>query len=183
MEFKRLKIEGLMIIEPRAFKDERGFFLERYVKAGFSENGVNSDFVQDNHSWSTRGVLRGLHFQIPPHSQDKLVWVVSGEIFDVAVDLRLGSPTYGQHEAIVLSAENKKMFYIPRGFAHGLQVLSDTADVLYKISDYYFPELDKGILWDDPDLGIKWPLASPIVSAKDQNHPLLKDFKSPFNYV
>jgi len=183
MEFKKLAIDGLIVIEPRVFDDERGFFLERYVKRVFLENGVKPDFVQDNHSRSTRGVLRGLHFQAPPHSQDKLVWVVSGEIFDVAVDLRVGSPTYGQHEAIVLSAENKKMIFVPAGFAHGLQVLSDTADVLYKINDYYFPELDGGILWSDPALNIKWPLPNPIVSEKDQKHPLLKNFNSPFNYV
>lgn len=183
MEFTKLKLNGLVLIEPKVFTDERGFFLERYIKRVFSENGVNSDFVQDNHSQSTRGVLRGLHFQIPPHSQDKLVWAASGEIFDVAVDLRAGSPTYGKGESVILSAANKKMLFIPAGFAHGLQVLSDTADVLYKISDYYFPELDKGILWNDPDIGIEWPLPNPILSEKDQKHPLLKDFNSPFNYV
>ncbi|OGY92499.1 MAG: dTDP-4-dehydrorhamnose 3,5-epimerase [Candidatus Komeilibacteria bacterium RIFCSPLOWO2_02_FULL_48_11] len=182
MKFQKLKIDGLIVVEPLVHGDERGFFLERYIKRVFSENGVNSDFVQDNHSQSTRGVLRGLHFQAPPHAQDKLVWVVSGEVFDVAVDLRLGSPTFGQGEAVTLSAENKKMFFIPQGFAHGFQVVSETADVLYKISDYYFPELDMGIRWDDPDLGIKWPLPNPIVSAKDQKIFLLKDFKSPFTF-
>lgn len=180
MEFKKLKISGLVVIEPKVFKDGRGFFLERYIKRVFLENGINPDFVQDNHSQSTRGVLRGLHFQVPPHGQDKLVWVTNGEVFDVAVDLRLGSPTYGKWASARLSSENKKMLFMPAGFAHGFQVLSDTADVLYKISDFYYPELDKGIRWDDPDLGIEWLLPNPIVSAKDQNHPLLKDFKSPF---
>lgn len=183
MEFKELNIKGLVLVEPKVLADERGFFLERYKEQLFSENGIKTRFVQDNHSQSMRGVLRGLHFQIPPASQAKLVWVVSGEIFDVAVDLRANSPTYGQHEAIILSAENKKMFFMPAGFAHGFQVLSETADVLYKISDYYNSEFDKGILWNDPALNIKWPLPNSIVSAKDQKHPLLKDFKSPFKYV
>lgn len=181
MVFTKLKLDGLFIIEPKVFADERGWFLERYIKRVFVENGINSDFVQDNHSYSTKGVLRGLHFQAPPHGQAKLVWVTSGEIFDVAADLRVGSSTYGQHEAAVLSVENKKMFFMPAGFAHGFQVLSETADVLYKISDYYFSELDRGILWSDPDLNIKWPISNPIVSEKDKRHPLLKDFTSPFN--
>lgn len=182
MEFKNLPIDGLVVIETRVFTDERGFFLERYHEQVFIDNGIATHFVQDNHSQSVKGVLRGLHFQLPPHAQEKLVWVVSGEIYDVAVDLRVGSPTYGRHEAVVLSAGNKKMFYVPAGFAHGFQVLSDTADVLYKISDYYFPELDKGILWSDPALGIEWPLSNPVVSVKDQQHPLLKDFQSPFTF-
>lgn len=180
MEFKKLGIEGLILVEPKVFTDERGFFLERYVKTAFSENGIKADFVQDNHSQSTQGVLRGLHFQLPPHSQAKLVWVTSGEIFDVAVDLRVGSPTFGKYEAVTLSAENKKMFFIPEGFAHGFQVLSAQADVLYKISDFYYPELDQGLIWNDSEINIAWPLANPIVSDKDQKHPLLKDFKSPF---
>ena len=180
MEFKELNIKGLVLVEPKVFTDERGFFLERYKEQEFSDNGIKVKFVQDNHSRSTKGVLRGLHLQLPPHPHDKLVWVTSGEIFDVAVDLRVGSPTYGQHEAVVLSAANKKMFFMPAGFAHGFQALSETADVLYKISDYYFPELDRGILWNDPALGIKWPLANPIISDKDQKHPLLKDFKFSF---
>src|SRR3989338_5557787 len=177
MEFKKLKIEGLVLIKPKVFADERGWFLERYVKAVFGENGISADFVQDNHSYSTRGVLRGLHFQAPPHSQAKLVWVTSGEIFDVAVDLRVGSPTFGKWEGVNLSAENKAMLFIPQGFAHGFQVLSDTADVLYKISDFYFPELDKGLRWNDSEIGIAWPLAEALVSDKDQKHPLLKNFK------
>lgn len=183
MTFTKLKLDGLFVIEPRVFTDERGFFLERYIAKVFKENGITTDFVQDNHSYSTKGVLRGLHFQIPPHAQDKLVWVVSGEVYDAAVDLRVGSPTYGQYEAVTLSAENKKMLFIPQGFAHGFQVLSDTADVLYKISDYYFPELDQGIRWDDPDIKIHWPIKSAIVSQKDQKHPLLKEFNSLFKYA
>lgn len=180
MEFKELHLPGLILIEPKVFNDERGFFLERYVKREFAANGINVDFVQDNHSQSSQGVLRGLHFQIPPHSQDKLVWVTSGEVYDVAVDLRVSSPTFGQAEGVVLSAENKKMLFIPKGFAHGFQVLSDMADVLYKISDYYYPEFDNGILWNDPNLKIDWPIKEAIVSEKDQKHPLLKDFDSPF---
>lgn len=180
MEFKKLNLAGLILIEPKVFSDERGWFLERYIKRVFAENGITSDFVQDNHSYSSTGVLRGLHFQVPPHAQDKLVWVTSGEIYDVAVDLRVGSPTFGQYEAVTLSGENKKMIFIPQGFAHGFQVLSETADVLYKISDFYYPELDKGLLWNDEDLNIEWPLPDPVVSAKDQKHSRLKDFKSPF---
>lgn len=180
MELKKLAIDGLIVIEPRVLADERGFFLERYKEQLFLENGINVKFVQDNHSQSTKAVLRGLHFQLPPHDSAKLVWATSGEIYDVAVDLRVGSPTFGQHEAVVLSAANKKMFFVPAGFAHGFQVLSETADVLYKISDYYFSELDRGILWNDSDLDIKWPLSNPLVSEKDQKHPLLKDFNSPF---
>lgn len=182
MEFKKLKIEGLILVEPKVFADERGFFLERYIKTVFAENGIMSDFVQDNHSQSTRGVLRGLHFQLPPHGQAKLVWVTSGEVYDVAVDLRVGSPTFGQWAGARLSAENKAMLFIPQGFAHGFEVLSETADVLYKISDFYYPELDKGIRWDDPDINIQWPLPDPVVSEKDQKHPLLKDFNSPFTF-
>ncbi len=183
MKFKKFGIEGLILIEPKVFADERGWFLERYIKRVFTENGISADFVQDNHSYSTQGVLRGLHFQLPPHSQAKLVWVTSGEVFDVAVDLRVGSPTFGKWEGVSLSAENKAMLFIPQGFAHGFQVLSGTADVLYKISDFYYPELDKGLRWDDPEINIAWPLAEAVVSGKDQKHPLLKDFQSPFNYV
>lgn len=181
MKFNKLSIEGLKVLEPQVFTDERGFFLERYIKRVFLNNNINSDFVQDNHSRSTRGVLRGLHFQLPPHPHDKLVWVVSGEIFDVAVDLRVDSPTFGQYEAVILSAENKKMFFMPAGFAHGFQVLSESADVLYKISDFYYPELDKGIFWNDPEVNIKWPISNPIVSEKDKKLSLLKDYNSPFH--
>lgn len=183
MEFQELRIQGLILVEPKVLADERGFFLERYIQREFLANGIKADFVQDNHSRSTRGVLRGLHFQLPPHAQDKLVWVVSGEAYDVAVDMRAGSPTFGQAEGVVLSAENKKALFIPKGFAHGFQVISESADVLYKISDYYYPELDKGIRWDDADLKIDWPIKEAIVSAKDKKHPLLKDFNSPFKYV
>jgi len=162
-------IPDVLVIEPKIFGDERGFFFESYNRRAFKEaTGLDIDFVQDNHSKSTQGVLRGLHYQLPPKAQGKLVRVVQGEVFDVAVDLRKSSPTFGRWVGNVLSAENKKQIWIPPCFAHGFLTLSDTAEFLYKTTDYYSPEHERCIRWDDPALAIDWRLdGSPLVSAKD----------------
>ncbi|MBS6599558.1 MAG: dTDP-4-dehydrorhamnose 3,5-epimerase [Clostridium sp.] len=183
-KFNETKIKGVYIIEPKVFGDNRGYFMETYNKEHFVEAGLTMDFVQDNESSSSKGVLRGLHFQTK-HTQGKLVRVTKGEVFDVAVDLRKGSPTYGQWEGVVLSAENKKQFYIPEGFAHGFLVLSDHAIFNYKCTDFYCPEGEGGVLWNDPDIGIEWPLEgidNIILSEKDKVHPGLKDLDVPFEY-
>lgn len=161
-------IDGLLILEPRVFEDNRGFFYESYNEETFRHLGINDRFVQDNHSGSRKGVIRGLHYQIC-HPQAKLVRVLVGEIFDVAVDIRRASPTFGKWFGINLSAENKKQLYIPAGFAHGFLVLSDWAEVLYKTTDFYAPECDRVIVWNDPTIGIQWPLdgLEPILSEKD----------------
>ncbi len=176
-KFKKIEtpISGLYIIEPRVFLDKRGFFMESYNKKEFEGIGLTMEFVQDNHSKSRKGVLRGLHFQTK-HPQGKLVRVTRGEVFDVAVDIRKGSPTFGEWYGVILSEENKKMFYIPERFAHGFLVLSDEVDFLYKCTDYYYPDEDAGIIWNDPDIGIDWPLdgITPILSEKDKKRPLLK---------
>lgn len=182
--FTETKIKGVYIIEPKVFGDNRGYFMETYNKEHFAEAGLTMNFVQDNESSSSKGVLRGLHFQTK-HTQGKLVRVTKGEVFDVAVDLRKGSPTYGQWEGVVLSAENKKQFYIPEGFAHGFLVLSDHAIFNYKCTDFYCPEGEGGVLWNDPDIGIEWPLEgidNIILSEKDKIHPTLKDLNVPFEY-
>ena len=175
MVFTETKISGLFVVEPKVFVDPRGFFLESYNQKTFADNGINITFVQDNHSRSSKNVLRGLHFQKPPFAQDKLIRVTSGEVFDVAVDIRPGSKTYGQYESVILSAENHKMFLIPAGFAHGFCVLSDTADFIYKCSNYYSKESEGGIIYNDPDLNIPWPIQNPILSEKDQLWPLFKN--------
>jgi len=183
-KFTETKIKGIYIIEPKVFGDNRGYFMETYNKEHFAEAGLTMNFVQDNESSSSKGVLRGLHFQTK-HTQGKLVRVTKGEVFDVAVDLRKGSPTYGQWEGVVLSAENKKQFYIPEGFAHGFLVLSDHAIFNYKCTDFYCPEGEGGVLWNDPDIGIEWPLEgidNIILSEKDKVHPTLKDLNVPFQY-
>jgi len=168
-------LPGVLLIEPRVFGDARGFFLESWNRKTFAECGLELDFVQDNHSRSSRGVLRGLHYQlnIP---QGKLVRVTSGAVFDVAVDLRRASPHFGQWTGVELSAENHRMLWIPPGFAHGFLVRSDTADFLYKTTALYAPQWDRGVRWDDPEIGIKWPLEGPpALSDKDRALPLLKD--------
>lgn len=183
-KFTETKIKGVYIIEPKVFGDNRGYFMETYNKEHFAEAGLTMNFVQDNESSSSKGVLRGLHFQTK-HTQGKLVRVTKGEVFDVAVDLRKGSPTYGQWEGVVLSAENKKQFYIPEGFAHGFLVLSDHAIFNYKCTDFYCPEGEGGVLWNDPDIGIEWPLDgidNIVLSEKDKVHPTLKDLNVPFEY-
>ncbi|MGA9377889.1 MAG: dTDP-4-dehydrorhamnose 3,5-epimerase [Phormidium sp.] len=170
------EIPEVLLIEPQVFGDSRGFFFESYNQRSFSEKtGVKLDFVQDNHSRSSKNVLRGLHYQIE-QAQGKLVRVVWGEIFDVAVDIRKSSPTFGQWVGYLLSAENKRQLWIPAGFAHGFLVVSEEAEVLYKATDYYAPQHERSILWNDPDLAIAWPLISePILSGKDQAGKLFKD--------
>ena len=168
-------LSGVVILEPRVFGDERGFFLESYNEKVFAELGITERFVQDNHSSSQRNVLRGLHYQIK-QTQGKLVRAVEGEILDVAVDVRRSSPTFGGWEAVRLSGENKRMLWIPAGFAHGFCVISEKAQVLYKATDYYAPEYERTLAWNDPDLKIEWELAgAPIVSAKDQRGLALRD--------
>lgn len=177
-------IEGVVIIEPRIFKDARGYFFESYSKREFDEKVCPVDFVQDNESMSVRGVMRGLHFQRPPFTQAKLVRCVRGSVLDVAVDIRKGSPTYGRHVAVVLSEENHRQFFIPKGFAHGFAVLSDIAVFQYKCDNYYYPEADGGISIADTSLCIDWRIdpSHAILSEKDLRHPLLKDFDTPFEF-
>ena len=185
MQVIKTALEGVLIIEPRIFKDARGYFFESYNKKAFDEAiGRKVDFVQDNESMSSRGVMRGLHFQRPPYTQAKLVRCVRGRVLDVAVDLRKGSPTYGQHVAVELSEDNHRQFFVPRGFAHGFAVLSEVAVFQYKCDNYYAPEADGGISIADESLGIDWQLdpSEALLSDKDMRHPLLKDFDSPFEY-
>lgn len=177
-EFKKLKIEDVILVKPKAFLDERGFFIETYKKSEFEANGITDEFIQDNHSKSTKGVLRGLHYQTNPKTQAKLLRCTNGKILDVAVDIRKNSPTFGQWVAEILSEENKHMLYIPEGFAHGFVVLSEVAELLYKTSHEYSPQNDCGIFWNDPAIGIDWGLDfEPILSEKDKKQPLLKDAK------
>ena len=182
--FIETKIKDLYIIEPKVFGDDRGYFMESYNRRDFVEAGLDMVFVQDNESKSKKGVLRGMHFQTK-FTQGKLVRVTQGEVYDVAVDLRKGSPTYGEWEGILLSAENKKQFYVPEGFAHGFLVLSDEAVFNYKCTNLYSPEYDGGLLWNDPDVGIKWPLEGIdeiILSEKDKKQPRLNELDLPFIY-
>ncbi|WP_061289235.1 dTDP-4-dehydrorhamnose 3,5-epimerase [Azotobacter vinelandii] len=170
-----LDISGLVLFEPKVFGDDRGFFFESYNQRYFEDAvGRAVTFVQDNHSRSAQGVLRGLHYQLPSHAQGKLVRVVQGEVFDVAVDIRKSSPTFGQWVGVLLSAENKRQFWIPEGFAHGFVTLSETAEFLYKTTDYYAPDSERSILWNDPALAIDWRgIEAPLLSGKDQKAPLL----------
>lgn len=171
--FIKTSIDGVIIVEPTAYGDSRGYFMETYQERDFKAGGITVDFVQDNQSMSTKGVLRGLHFQIE-HSQSKLVRCIRGEVFDVAVDLREGSPTYGKWEGVVLSAENKKQFFIPKNFAHGFLVLSDEAEFCYKVDDFYYPNDEGGYMWNDPAIGVKWPIPEGMeinLSDKDKLHP------------
>jgi dTDP-4-dehydrorhamnose 3,5-epimerase len=167
-------LPGVFIIEPDIFKDERGFLMETYHQRRYAEGGIDCLFVQDNHSHSHRGVLRGLHYQLK-HSQAKLIYVISGEIFDVAVDIRHGSPTFRKWVGAHLTEENGRQIYIPKGFAHGYCTLSETADVIYKCTDFYTPGDDFGIHWADPDIGIEWPDIKPILSNKDSRNPRLSE--------
>ena len=185
MKLKETGIRGLIVIEPDVFGDSRGYFMETFSLRKFRElTGLDIDFVQDNESKSCYGVVRGLHFQKPPHAQSKLVRVVKGAVLDVAVDIRKGSPTFGKHVAVELSAENHRQFFIPRGFAHGFVVLTDEVIFQYKCDNYYAPEYEGAIAWDDPDLGIDWkiPAEDVILSAKDTCHPRLKDAEWLFDY-
>lgn len=176
MHLVKTSIYEILILEPTVYGDDRGFFFESFNSARFYElTGINKNFVQDNHSKSAKNVLRGLHYQIN-QPQGKLVRVVSGEVFDVSVDIRKNSPTFGKWVGIYLSADNKKQIWIPEGFAHGFLVLSDTAEFLYKTTDYYAPEHERNIVWNDPEIGIEWPLREePVVSAKDKSASLLAD--------
>jgi dTDP-4-dehydrorhamnose 3,5-epimerase len=162
-------IEGVILIEPGVYQDERGFFFESYHQAKFSELGIADHFVQDNHSKSVKGTLRGLHYQIE-YPQAKLCRVIQGEVLDVAVDIRRGSPWFGKFVSMILSAENRQQIYIPQGFAHGYLVLSETAEFLYKCSNFYYPEYERGLLWNDPEIGIDWNIENPTLSAKDKKH-------------
>jgi dTDP-4-dehydrorhamnose 3,5-epimerase len=180
--FKKLDIPEIILIEPKIFPDGRGFFMETYKHSDFIRMGIQEHFVQDNFSRSQKGVLRGLHFQKNPNAQGKLVQCLKGNIFDVTVDIRQGSPSFGRWVGVELSEENKRMFYIPPSFAHGFVVLSETADVLYKCTKEYSPEDDRGIIWNDPDINIPWPVRDPILSEKDANFPLLKNADNNFEY-
>jgi len=177
MEYKETKIKGVFIIEPKVFQDARGYFMESWKQAEFDEHVGRTVFIQDNESKSSYGVLRGLHYQKGDASQAKLVRVIKGKVLDVAVDIRKSSPTFGQHVMVELSEENKRQFFIPRGFAHGFLVLSQEAIFTYKVDNPYAPQCDAGIRWNDPDLGIEWPIdpAEVLTSEKDLKQPLLKD--------
>lgn len=180
--FKRLEIPDVILVEARAFPDERGFFMESFKESAFAENGIKTKFVQDNYSHSIKGVLRGLHYQKDPKAQAKLVMAITGEIFDIAVDVRKGSPTYGKWVSEILSEQNHKLLYVPKGFAHGFIALSNEADVVYKVDAEYSPEHERGILWNDPDVGIKWPIEKPIMIKKDLELPILKNADNNFVY-
>lgn len=184
MEVIKTTIEGLVIIEPKVFKDARGYFFESFSQREFEEKVCKINFVQDNESMSSYGVMRGLHFQRPPYTQSKLVRCVKGRVLDVAVDIRKGSPTYGQHVAVELTEENHRQFFVPRGFAHGFAVMSETAIFQYKCDNFYTPEADGGISIKDESLGIDWkiPTENAVLSEKDIKHVCLKDFDSPFDY-
>ena len=180
--FQRLDISDVISIEPQPFSDNRGFFFESFKESEFTLNGIDKKFVQDNYSHSTYGVLRGLHYQKNPKVQAKLVMVLRGKVFDVAVDIRKNSPTFGKWVGEILSDENHKLIYIPEGFAHGFCVLSDCADVLYKVSNEYSPKHEKGIIWNDPKINISWPIKNPIISNKDEELSTLQNIDSNFVY-
>ena len=178
--FSRLEISEVVLIEPNVLLDERGFFMETYKYSEFAAHGMKEPFVQENHSRSSRRILRGLHYQRRPKAQGKLVRAVSGEVFDVAVDLRKGSPTYGKWVGMMLSAENKRMLYIPPWCAHGFCVLSEEAEVVYKVTEEYAPEYEAGILWNDSGLGIQWPIEDPILSDRDRAWPTFGEADNDF---
>ena len=184
MKFLKTDITGVVIIEPTVFSDNRGYFLESFNKKNFEDKIGKIDFVQDNESKSSRGVIRGLHFQKPPFAQAKLVRCINGSVMDVAVDIRKGSPTYGKYVSIELSEDNKKQLYIPRGFAHGYSVLSESAIFAYKVDNNYAPECDAGILWKDPDLNIQWGVNNDdiLISKKDSKLPSFSELESPFTF-
>jgi dTDP-4-dehydrorhamnose 3,5-epimerase len=180
MTIQKTTIKGLVLILPDVFPDERGYFFESFQKEKFKSLGIDVEFVQDNESMSVKGVLRGLHFQVPPYAQGKLVRVVRGAALDVAVDLRKNSGTFGKWESVILSAENKLMLWIPEGFAHGFLTLEDNTIFQYKCTNYYNRESELGIIWNDPDLKIDWGIGNPTISEKDLRGLLFKNFKSPF---
>ncbi len=184
MEVIKTDIDGVVIIEPRIFRDERGYFFESFSQRDFQEKVCRTVFVQDNESKSSYGVLRGLHFQKPPYAQSKLVRVIRGAVLDVAVDIRKGSPTFGQHVAVELTGENHRQFFIPRGFAHGFSVLTDEVIFQYKCDNFYAPQSEGALAWDDPDLGIDWriPADQVLLSEKDRHHSRLRDAEWLFDY-
>ena len=185
MNIIKTRIDGVFVIEPKVFGDERGYFFESFNSREFFEKtGLNITFVQDNESKSRYGVLRGMHFQLPPYTQSKLVRVVKGKVLDVVVDIRKGSLTYGKYEKCELTEENHRQFFVPKGMAHGFVVLSDEAIFQYKCDDFYHPEAEGAISWNDPDIAIKWPIPieEVLLSEKDRHHPCLKDIESPFVY-
>jgi len=176
-QFSKTKLDGVILIRPEVHYDERGFFLESYTKKYFEEAGIKDEFVQDNHSFSIRNTIRGLHYQEEPYAQSKLIRCISGEIMDVVVDIRMDSDTFGKYVSAILSSENKNMLYIPRGFAHGFLVMSDYAEVVYKTDNYYSRDHERGIIWNDEDIGIDWPVKNPIISAKDKSWPGLRNIR------
>lgn len=180
--FRRLRIPDVILVQPDRFEDDRGFFAELYKRSAFSAAGISPPFVQCNYSHSSAGVLRGLHYQKHPQAQGKLVVAIRGRIFDVAVDIRTGSPTHGDWVGETLSSDDGRMLYIPPGFAHGFCVLSSEADVIYHVTTEYAPELDRGIIWDDPDIGVHWPIPDPVVSSKDARLPPLGEADNNFVY-
>jgi len=180
--FKKLEISDVILITPKVFPDGRGFFYENFQKSTFVSNGINKQFVQENFSHSTKGVLRGLHYQKNPTSQAKLLTVIKGELFDVAVDIRENSPTYGKWVSEILSENNHNSLYIPEGFAHGFCVLSDKVDVLYKVGNEYSHEDERGIIWNDPTLNIPWPIDNPIISEQDTKLPTIENCDNNFIY-
>ena len=184
MRLQSTELAGVLLIQPQTFADQRGFFLETYHLEKLRAAGLDATFVQDNWSVSKKGVLRGLHFQAPPHAQGKLVRVTRGSIFDVAVDIRVGSPSYGRHVGATLSAVNWTQMWVPAGFAHGFCTLEPDTEVIYKVTEYYAPESDRGLKWDDPDLGIKWPVESgeATLSEKDRHLPVLKQMAPAFRF-
>lgn len=181
--FKRLEIPEVILVDAKAFPDKRGFFMESFKQSVFYENGINTTFVQDNYSHSIKGVIRGLHYQKNPKAQAKLVMAIRGEIFDVAVDMRKGSLTYGKWVGEILSEQNHRLLYVPEGFAHGFYVLSNEADVLYKVNQEYSPENERGIIWNDPTVGVKWPSNNPVVIEKDLELPTIDNADNNFVYT
>jgi dTDP-4-dehydrorhamnose 3,5-epimerase len=184
-KFKKYEtaLDGVYILEPKVFEDERGFFMESYNKKDFEELGLYYDLVQDNHSLSVKaGVLRGIHFQLNPKAQTKIVRCLSGAIYDVVVDLRKSSKTFGKWISVILTADNKRQIVVPKGFGHAILTLVPNTEILYKVDEYYSPEHDRAIRWDDPDLAIDWPVSNPILSEKDKNAPYLKDILDEINF-
>ncbi len=183
MQFTQTKLKDVWLIQPQVYNDKRGFFMESYSKKDFTEHGINTEFIQDNHSKSTeKYTLRGLHFQRPPYAQTKLTRVIRGAVIDVVVDIRKGSPSYGQWQSFELSEKNQLLLYIPRGFAHGFCTIKENTEFIYKVDNYYAPEYDSGIIWNDSDLNIDWPTNNPLLSEKDRMLPSYKSINSPFNY-
>ena len=183
MKFSTTSLPGVFLIEPGAIDDNRGFFMECYVRRRFEEAGIAADFVQDNHSLShSRGTVRGMHYQLNPKAQAKLIRVVRGEILNVVVDIRKGSPAFGRWESAVLSADNRKMLYVPKGFANGYCTLKADTEVCYKVDEYYAPEFDRTFRWDDPDIGIEWPVTDPILSERDRAAPPLTRVENNFTF-